>query len=253
MSAPHIQCVVIRDLPPVLEPALFDRPVNGLMLGAIGISISVQVAGIVQVLTGYGNKVGRFDHASFAVVALLWILPGYVVFLQRRASLVDGDNSAARQTLHLLRQQAEDSYQGVRRSSHALRPVILDGLGLLPALRRFLEQFEQRTHIAVEISATEVGPLSDEVELALFRVAQECMENVRKHSSSATARLRLNRRDGQVTLSVTDAGCGIHTNAEGGIGMIGMRERLAAVGGTLRVESAPEVGARIEALIPLAE
>ena len=180
-------------------------------------------------------------------------LAGMITLTSVLERQIDGDNSAARQTLHLLRQQAEDSYQGVRRSSHALRPVILDGLGLLPALRRFLEQFEQRTHIAVEISATEVGPLSDEVELALFRVAQECMENVRKHSSSATARLRLNRRDGQVTLSVTDAGCGIHTNAEGGIGMIGMRERLAAVGGTLRVESAPEVGARIEALIPLAE
>jgi signal transduction histidine kinase len=180
-------------------------------------------------------------------------LAGMITLTSVLERQIDGDNSAARRTLHLLRQQAEDSYQGVRCSSHALRPVILDGLGLLPALRRFLEQFEQRTHIAVEISAAEVGALSDEVELALFRVAQECMENVRKHSDSPTARLNLRRCDGQVSLSVTDAGCGIHTNAEGGIGMVGMRERLAAVGGTLRVESAPEAGARVEALIPLPE
>jgi signal transduction histidine kinase len=164
-----------------------------------------------------------------------------------------GDTVAAQQTLCLLRQQAKDSYQEVRRSSHALRPVILEDLGLIPALRRYVEQFEQTTNITVEVSAADVGPLSDGVELALFRVAQECMENVRKHSGSPTARLSLTRHDRWVSLSIADGGCGILAGTEGGIGMVGMRERLTAVGGTLRVESVPGNGARVEALVPLAD
>jgi two-component system sensor histidine kinase DegS len=164
-----------------------------------------------------------------------------------------GDTVAAQQTLCLLRQQTKDSYQGVRRSSHALRPVILEDLGLIPALRRYVEQFEQTTNITVEVSAADVGPLADGVELALFRVAQECMENVRKHSGSPTARLSLTRHDGTVSLSVADSGCGIHAGTEGGIGMVGMRERLTAVGGALRVESVPGNGTRVEAFVPLAD
>jgi signal transduction histidine kinase len=131
--------------------------------------------------------------------------------------------------------------------------MLLDGRGLVPALRQYLDEFERVTHIAVEVVAAEVGLLTDEVELALFRVAQECMENVRKHGGSATARLTLSRDEGHVSLSVTDAGSGIPAGTDGGIGMVGMRERLATVGGTLRVASVPGGGTRVEATIPLTD
>ena len=131
--------------------------------------------------------------------------------------------------------------------------MILDGRGLIPALRRYLDEFERTTHIAVEVSAADVGALADEMELALFRVAQECMENVRKHSGSRTARLTLRRDDRHISLSVSDAGRGMQAGDQGGIGMVGMRERLAAVGGTLQVESVPGAGARIEAIVPIGE
>jgi two-component system sensor histidine kinase DegS len=180
-------------------------------------------------------------------------LAGIITLTSVLERQMDGDGVAARQTLCLVRQQAQDSYQGIRRSSYALWPVMLEDLGLMPALRRYVEQFAQTTHITVEISAAEVGPLSDDAELALFRVAQECLENVRKHSGSPTARLTLTQNDGQVSLSIADSGCGVHPGTEGGIGMVGMRERLAAVGGTLRVGSAPGSGTRVEALIPLAD
>ncbi|MBV9282838.1 MAG: GAF domain-containing sensor histidine kinase, partial [Chloroflexi bacterium] len=166
---------------------------------------------------------------------------------------MEGENAPARRTLNRLSRQAEDSYEGLRRASHALRPMILDGRGLIPALRRYLDEFERTTHIAVEVSAADVGALADEMELALFRVAQECMENVRKHSGSRTARLTLRRDDRHISLSVSDAGRGMQAGDQGGIGMVGMRERLAAVGGTLQVESVPGAGARIEAIVPIGE
>jgi signal transduction histidine kinase len=171
------------------------------------------------------------------------------------ASVLDrqmqGDNAPARQTLGRLRHQAEESYEGVRRASHALRPVILDGLGLVPALQRYLQEFQNRTQIKVETEWDNLGPLGDEVELALFRVTQECMENIRKHSGSQTAHLTLRCTRGWVSLAVSDAGCGIQADREGGIGMVSMHERVTAVGGTLRVESARGAGSRIEAIVPV--
>jgi signal transduction histidine kinase len=164
---------------------------------------------------------------------------------------IQGENAPARQTIGRIRRQAEESYEGVRRASHALRPVILDGLGLVPALNRYLREFESRTQITVETDWDDLGPLGDEVELALFRVTQECMENIRKHSGSHTAHLTLRSTRGWVSLAVSDTGRGIQAQGDGGIGLVGMRERVAAVGGTLRVDSEPGAGSRIEAVVPV--
>ena len=180
-------------------------------------------------------------------------LAGMLTLTAVLARQLDGENAPACQTLGRLRQQAEDSYQGVRRASHALRPLILDGLGLVPALHRYLEEFEQTTHIPVEVTVAEVGLLPDEVELALFRVAQECMENVRKHSGSPTAQLTLRCGEGRVSLTVSDSGCGMQAGGASGIGLVGMRERVTAVGGTLQVASVPGAGTRVEATVPLAQ
>jgi signal transduction histidine kinase len=165
---------------------------------------------------------------------------------------LDAGSPAARQTVQLLRQQAQDSYEGVRRASHALQPALLEDVGLVPALRRYVDRFERTANIAVEFSASDIGCVDGDVGLAVFRVVQECLENVRKHSGSASAFVKLNCHNGQLILSITDAGRGIQTGTDGGIGMVGMRERLAAVGGTLQMESAPGAGVRIEAFFPLA-
>lgn len=130
---------------------------------------------------------------------------------------------------------------------------MLDDFGLGPTLERFLGQFQESTGIAVDRTIEPVEPLSDEVELALFRVAQECMENVRKHSGARNARLRLCREDGTVVLSVADDGRGIGAPRERGIGLAGMRERIEAVGGMIDVWSEPEGGVRVEARVPAEE
>lgn len=162
-----------------------------------------------------------------------------------------GEDGPAHETLHRLRSQAEDAYQGVRRASHALRPVYLEGSSLGPALARYLEGFERDSGIAVRCAAGEVGALPSDVELALFRVAQESMENVRKHSGAHSATVSLNRRNGHVTLSVADDGRGLQ-HGEPGLGMTTIRERVESLGGSLSLQS-EECGVRVEATIPVGD
>jgi signal transduction histidine kinase len=163
------------------------------------------------------------------------------------------EDGVVRGTLDRLRRQAEDAYQEVRRASHALRPLMLDDFGLVPTLVRYLDQFMESTGIEVEHHIEEVSPLADDVELALFRVAQECMENVRKHSGARCARLRLTREGLDVTLTVSDDGRGMVDAVDPGIGLVGMRERIESVGGSIEVGSEPDGGVRVVARVSLEE
>lgn len=163
------------------------------------------------------------------------------------------EDGVVRGTLDRLRRQAEDAYQEVRRASHALRPLMLDDFGLGPTLVRYLDQFSESNGIEVEHQIEEVSPLSDDVELALFRVAQECMENVRKHSGARRARLSLCREGLTVSLTVADDGRGMVDAGDPGIGLAGMRERIESVGGTIEVGSEPDGGVRVEARVSLEE
>lgn len=164
---------------------------------------------------------------------------------------LQGDPDAVRATLNRLRGQAEHAYQGVRLASHALRPSMLDDFGLAPTLTRYLGQFGEATGIAIVSRVDDVGELPDDVELALFRVAQECMENIRKHSGAQEAVLHLSRSDGHVSLSVRDTGRGLSVSTRRGMGLAGMRERIEAVGGSIFVEGGSGHGVSVEAIIPV--
>ncbi|MDQ2743997.1 MAG: sensor histidine kinase [Chloroflexota bacterium] len=164
---------------------------------------------------------------------------------------LQGDRDGVRSTLDRMKRQAEDAYQDVRRASHALRPLMLDDFGLAPTLSRYLEGFTEATGIAVDFRLDDPGTLSDDVELALFRVAQECMENIRKHSGTRQAALSLFRQNGHVLLSVCDTGRGLPTGTSRGIGLAGMRERIEAVGGSIRVASGVGGGVVVEAVVPI--
>jgi signal transduction histidine kinase len=163
------------------------------------------------------------------------------------------EDGVVRSTLDRLRRQAEDAYQEVRRASHALRPLMLDDFGLGPTLVRYLDQFQESNGIEVEHMIEEVSPLADDVELALFRVAQECMENVRKHSGAHRARLSLCRDGLTVSLTVADDGRGMVDAGDPGIGLAGMRERIESVGGTIDFRNEPDGGVRVEARVSLEE
>jgi signal transduction histidine kinase len=178
-------------------------------------------------------------------------LAGLITLATVAERQLGGNEDPARSTLDRLKRQAEDAYQGVRRASHALRPLMLDDFGLVPTLDRYLEGFGESAGIAIDFTSDDLGSVPDDVELALFRVAQECMENVRKHSGATRAHVALRKRDGQVVLEVEDEGRGLVINGRRGIGLAGMRERVEAVGGTMHVRSGPGRGVRVEATVPL--
>jgi signal transduction histidine kinase len=149
-----------------------------------------------------------------------------------------------------------ESMVEIRTLSYLLHPPLLDGIGLEMALRTFLEGFSKRTGIKVELDVPEdTARMPSAVELVLFRVIQEALTNVWRHSGSATARIALAQQpsvDGdQVTLSIEDFGKGIPRNVRMstlagtkarhdismGLGLVGMRERLYQIGGSLEIDS----------------
>jgi signal transduction histidine kinase len=147
----------------------------------------------------------------------------------------------------------------LRTMSYLLHPPLLDDLGLPSALKWYAEGFEQRSGIKVELDlGPEFGRLADEMEIALFRVAQECLTNIHKHSGSATAQIRLTGDSEQVILVVQDQGKGIASTrlrdgaVVAGVGLMGIRERVEHFGGKAEIVSSA-TGTIVTATIPLSQ
>ena len=149
----------------------------------------------------------------------------------------------------------------VRTISHLLHPPLLDELGFHSAARWYAEGFAKRSGVRVELHLTEiVERLPKEIELALFRVLQESLTNIHRHANASQVDIAVDCTDDDVVLCVHDNGQGIHRRVldrfrageAGGIGLAGMRERLAELGGTLEVESHPG-GTQIRATLPTRE
>lgn len=154
----------------------------------------------------------------------------------------------------------EQAIREVRTTSFLLYPPMLEELGLRTAVESYLEGFRQRSGIRIDFQAAQdFGRLPGETELALFRVLQESLTNVHRHSGSPTAQIRLRVEDQMVVLEVEDQGKGAPTEAlkfSGdsvgalGVGLRGMNERLQQVGGKLEVFS-KETGTVVRATVPL--
>lgn len=148
---------------------------------------------------------------------------------------------------------ARTALDEVRRITRQLRPTVLDDLGLAAALRSLCAAAERASGFVVEQQYVEPLPaLPPDVELALYRVAQEALTNVTRHADATSASLRLRSRDGLVELEIGDNGRGMLYAPEleqGGIR--GMRERALAVGGDVRISSSPTVGTQLVVAIPL--
>ncbi len=149
--------------------------------------------------------------------------------------------------------------QELRTISHLLHPPLLDEVGLVSALRLFLEGFTERSKINVNLEITEdFGRLPSDVETAIFRIVQECLTNIHRHSGSSVAKIRVTRRDGQVLVEVADRGKGIppekqkamEAGAKMGVGTRGMGERVRQLGGTLEITSGSQ-GTVIVAKLPV--
>ncbi|HEY4934483.1 MAG TPA: PAS domain-containing protein [Terriglobales bacterium] len=155
----------------------------------------------------------------------------------------------------------DNALKEVRTLSHLLHPPMLDDVGLVAAIRWFTNGFAQRSSIQVDLSLPANLPrLPTELETAIFRVVQESLTNVHRHSGSATAAVRMETEADRLHLFVIDQGRGMTSdqllfrpeNAIIGVGLLGMRERLRQLRGELEITSSSD-GTRIHVIIPLSE
>jgi PAS domain S-box-containing protein len=153
--------------------------------------------------------------------------------------------------------QVRNLSSSVHRMSHDLHPAKLEQLGLLAAVRGLCRDFGATQHVAIEFVPHDVPrSVPDDVALCLYRVVQEALQNVVKHSGAATARVELSGGDSELLLVVSDQGCGFDSSAKtdgGSLGLISMHERVRLVRGRISVQSCEGQGTRIMVLVPLGE
>jgi signal transduction histidine kinase len=174
--------------------------------------------------------------------------------LTRLMSEATGDSESILKECLGLCEQSRDE---IRTLSYLLHPPMLDEAGLVAALKWYSEGFSTRTGITVRLETDrKINRLPIDIETDLFRVVQECLANVHRHSGSNTAVVQLRKEDEGIILRVQDSGHGMPTHlsqgrnlASLGVGIAGMRERLAQYSGRLEIKSGPR-GTRITAVVP---
>lgn len=186
------------------------------------------------------------DETGQALTALLMSLESVEANLPEIAAPL-------REPLGRTRELTQHALQELRTIIYDLRPSVLDDLGLVPAIRRFAEQRLEAQDIAVEIEANSWSKqrLPSAVETVLFRVMQEAVNNVARHAEASHVHIALETCGDTVTAQVEDDGKGFELEGpRQGWGLVGMRERVKLVGGTVEVESASGKGTRVGIRIP---
>lgn len=201
------------------------------------------------------RRIGRELHDSTA--QSLAALEIELSRLQRQLGVAE---PAAPNNLNHCVRLAKQCSQEIRTMSYLLHPPLLDEMGLVSAVRWFLDGFAQRSGIEVTFEATEdFDRLPDQIELTLFRVVQECLSNILRSSGSKTAGVKLVRERRAVRLEVSDEGKGIprevltefqRSGVSTGVGLSGMRERVRQLRGTFQIEPGSP-GTRVWVMLPV--
>ncbi|MGH9723741.1 MAG: ATP-binding protein [Candidatus Acidiferrales bacterium] len=158
--------------------------------------------------------------------------------------------------LERIEQLLDQVQKQLRKYSHELRPTILDDLGWIPALRFLVDGVSKRSRLPIEIDANVAGRLSSAAEIALYRVVQEALANATRHAGAKHVSIRIRRLRGKLSCTVRDDGAGFDVSAvqadrkRTGLGLIAMKERLHAVGGTFSIDSAPGRGTTLSIEVP---
>jgi signal transduction histidine kinase len=166
------------------------------------------------------------------------------------------ENSAERAKAGEIRQLTEHAIGEIRRVISALSPAVLEQMGLAAAVRQLVNRFRQACRVDARVSIPEtLGPLPQQTEFVVYRLAQECLNNVAKHARASHINLRMVSTDRWLMLDVADDGAGFDVEAalrkQDSFGLPGMKERVALLGGSLEIQSTPGSGTRISAKLPI--
>jgi two-component system sensor histidine kinase DegS len=189
------------------------------------------------------------------------VSPDIIVLIQKLDNITSGQRpkiAEMRAGLEAVREQAVKALQGLRATAQGLRPRIIDDLGLVAALEWIAEEFErdQKIHITVDTKGME-RKLSSETQILLFRIAQEALNNIRKHAHASNVAIKLEGGADEIKMTVKDDGHGFKAPdkiegmvSAGRLGLMGMHERARLLNGDLQIKSAVGEGTEISVRLP---
>ena len=178
--------------------------------------------------------------------------------VMQTAALNADDPEALRQALTRANAQVEQIIAGLQSLITELRPASLDQIGVGAAVGTLAERVQSRSGLEVDLDLDldyENGRapqrLEPELEATIYRLVQEALSNVVKHAGATRARVKIEESDGTVAITVEDDGSGFNGDSrDGGFGLVGMRERVGLRGGDLKIDSSPQSGTRVDAILP---
>ena len=209
------------------------------------------VAGLRCVNEALEQEVRRIAHAVHDEAGQLLVVV-HLAMAEISRELPPAAQAKVKDVTGLLHQVEEQ----LRALSHGLRPTILDDLGLVPAIRFLTEGVSKRFGLLIQVESRLDFRLPAPVETALYRIAQEALNNITKHAGARSVWILLDCDAKRIVCAIRDNGVGFDVPARlkvrgnRGLGLIGMQERLSALGGTLHIESEPGSGTQLHITIP---
>ena len=241
------------------EPNMFGMeatPYLGLLANQVSLAVRNATAYLQSeelAITEERTRIAREIHDGVAQLLAFSALK-----LDLVARLMEKDKDRAQVELDLARDTVRETIREIRRSIFALRPVDLERYGFVETVRRYVADFGQQNEVRVRLDVADVGELTPKSEGVLFRIFQEAMHNVAKHSKATLVEVRLGTDDsGMVFVQVRDDGAGFdvqqvgdRVTSAGGLGLRQMRERVEARGGRLVIDSREGEGTTVRAAVP---
>jgi two-component system, NarL family, sensor kinase len=247
--------------------SLRPLPKNGSQKAAIGMVVTdmTEARRTEELLRALTQRVVQVQEAERGRVALelhdhiTQLLCAVLVLSKVLADKLQANDGPSRREAMKLREILGQTAEAVERISRNLRPSVLDELGLVAVLRDTSTEFANRTGVLLKLACVQLtARLPADTELTLYRILQEALNNVQKHARARHVAVHLTRQGDSVQLTIKDDGIGFDTKhhearlkKKGVLGLFGMRERAAYVGGILTVKSGPRAGTEIEVRIPL--
>jgi signal transduction histidine kinase len=251
--------VGVMDLADSQAARLSSQDVECLSSVGNAIGVAVENAYLYRSMRYYVQQITRAQEDERARIARELhddTIQSLIVLSRQMEALAKADerlSPARAHQLHELWKSTDDVIRGIRRFNRDLRPSTLDDLGLVPALEGLAAGMTEVDGISTGLWVTgERRRLSPQVELALFRIAQEALNNVKKHAEATEVVINVEFSDGTAEMVVHDNGKGFTLPApveelatSGHLGLIGMRERARLLGGTLTIQSQPQLGTKV--------
>jgi signal transduction histidine kinase len=207
------------------------------------------VTGLRHVNESLEQEIKRIAHALHDEAGQLLVSVHLALAELERDSL-----PAARPGFRRVQGQLEQIEYQLRHLSHELRPTVLDDLGWLAAIEFLADGVSKRAQLPIHVHSSVSGRLPPAIETALYRAVQEALTNASRHARASCVRIEVEREVDTLRCVISDDGIGFDIalcDGGGGLGLKGMRERLAAVGGSVQISSAPGEGTRIRLRLPM--